>query len=418
VSFTVCYRFFSLTQTLLRRRLSRLAKKTPDTATPRQESTVVEQRNILRTRIKGWEQLCPIYMPGLLQFQADTLHDAPSTIDGNPEDTTIWLPSKIPESARVGVCQEGLAGVEEVLRTAQCHDALEGVRNILKIKTRMIAFKNRNIRGQRQGTRSRAVIDRVHERARNMAEKYRAARSAKLELSGPGSWEDVLCVLKDGDVRGYQDADRLRIRPGRRGILEDGAVGLDAEGGSQMDVDVESDISLLPETRTRRDGTGETRRTLSWIWQSSRITSTSDEQDDILRAEWAKSRARAARTSEEVLRLKEEMRRVLKSLEWKGGWWKERMRKREDVSKSVQEGLESYASTQRTIQLSLAREFRKLWKSPLEDEEALKTAQKAKTVQKENSAPTANDDDDDDSSDDEGDEGVEGDYTAMADDEE
>ena len=66
-------------------------------------------------------------------------------------------------------------------------------------------------------------------------------------------------------------------------------MGLDAEGGSQMDVDVESDISLLPETRTRRDRTGETRRTLSWIWQSSRITSTSDEQDDILRAKWAKS---------------------------------------------------------------------------------------------------------------------------------
>lgn len=109
---------------------------------------------------------------------------------------------------------------------------------------------------------------------------------------------------------------------------------------------------------------------------------------------------------------------MLKSLEWKGGWWKERMRKQEDVSKSVQEGLESYASIQRTIQLSLAREFRKLWKSPLEDEEALKTAQKAKTVQKENSAPTANDDDNDDSSDDEGDEGDEGDYTAMADDEE
>ena len=360
MSFNLHCRFFLFTYTLFRRRLHKLANKTPNTATPLQESTVVEQRNILRTRIKGWEQLCPIYMPGLLQFQSDTLHNTSSTTTGNPEDMIIWLPSKIPGSARAGVCQEGLASVEEVLRTAQCHDALEGIRHILKIKTRMIAFKNRNIRGQRQGTRSWAVIDRVHERARNMAEKYRAARSAKVELSGPGTWEDVLRVLKDGDVRGYQDADRLRVRPGRRGTLEDDAAELAAEGGNQMDVDIESEISLLPETRTRRDGTGETRRTLSWIWQSSRIAGTDDDHDDILRAEWAKSQARAARTSEEVLRLKEEMRRVLESLEWKSRWWKERMRKREDVSKAVQEGLESYAATQSTVQLSLAIEFRRM----------------------------------------------------------
>jgi len=360
-----------------RRRLSRLAKKTTGSnTTVRQESTVVEQRNILRTRIKAWEQLYLIYMPGLLHYRTKTLpnNDAatanatlPSVVSvgDNPEEHDLWLPSNIPPADRPAVCQEGLADIEERLRTAQCQDALEGVRNILKIKTRMIAFKNRNIRGQREGTRSRAVIDRVHERARNMAQKYRASRAAKLELAGPGTWEETLLVLKDEDVRGYQDADRLRVRPGRRGTVEDEVLEMVGIEGGAMDED--DGILLRPQERTRRDGTGETRRTLSWIWTTQRAASSDDEQDDILRAEWSKSRARAARTWEEVLRLKEEMRRVLESLEWKSRWWKTRSESRDGVGKDVREGLKAYALGQSSIQLSLAEKFRELWKSPLAD---------------------------------------------------
>ena len=147
-----------------------------------------------------------------------------------------------------------------------------------------------------------------------MAQKYRASRAAKLELAGPRVWEETLHVLKDEDVRGYQDADRLRVRPGRRGMLEDEA--LEAAGNEEEAmVEDEDGISLRPQERTRCDGTGETRRTLSWIWTTQRAASSDDKQDDILHAEWSKSRARATRTWEEVLRLKEEMRWVLESLE-------------------------------------------------------------------------------------------------------
>lgn len=356
-----------------RRRLRRLARKTPASATVRQESTLTEQRNILRTRIKAWEQLYTIYMPGLLQYQTKnqastsnaTTPSAPSGTD-NPEDHLLWVPSKIPNDNRPAVCQEGLVEIEERLRAAQCQDALEGIRNILRIKTRMIAFKNRNIRGQREGTQSRAVIDRVHERARNMAEKYRASRAARLELAGHGVWEETLRELKDEDIRGYQDADRLRIRPGRRGVLEDEAV--EAAEGDAKAMDVDDDgISLQPQQRTRRDGTGETRRTLSWIWTTSRSPSTEDAQDDILRAEWSKSRARATRTWEEVLRLKEEMRRVLESLEWKARWWSDRLDGRKDTGKDIQEGLRSYAQRQASMQKALAAKFREQWEALLAD---------------------------------------------------
>jgi len=366
---------FQLTS-LCRRRLRRLAKKTPGSATVRQESTLTEQRNILRARIKAWDQLCPIYMPGLLQYQTTTLQNNPSSHQNsappssfpqsdNPEDCPLWVPSKILAEHRSAVCRQGLAEIEARLRTAQCQDALEGVRNILKMKTRMIAFKNRNIRGQRQGTRSRAVIDRVHERARSTAEKYRASRVAKLELEGSGVWEETLRELKDEDIRGYQDSNRLRVRQDRRGVLEDEAVEA-MRHDEAMDVD-DDNILLLPQTRTRRDGTGETRRTLSWIWTTARVGNTNDAQDDILRTEWAKSRARATRTWEEVLRLKEEMRRVLESLEWKARWWMDRSKDVRDVGKDVQEGLVSYAQRQSSMQKALAAKFRELWQSPLKD---------------------------------------------------
>ena len=174
--------FASLTNKLLAnnlilhgRRVRRLAKQTTDAATVRQEGTLTEQRNVLLSRIRAWEQLAPIYMPGLLQHRAD-LAALPIAVatggSGNPEDIDLWLPSAVAPNSRAVVCQDGLAKMEDMLRMAQCQDALNGVRNILKIKTRMIAFKNRNVRGQRQGTRSRAVIDQVHERARVAAGKY------------------------------------------------------------------------------------------------------------------------------------------------------------------------------------------------------------------------------------------------------
>jgi len=269
-----------------------VAKKTTESATTRQEGTLIEQRNLLRSRIRSWELLASVYMPGLLQYQVDLARrQPPAPVSGHLEDAELWLPSQVATDARAVVCQEGLSEMEDKLRTAQCEDALEAVRHILKIKTRMIAFKNRNIRGQRQGTRSRAVIDRVHERARMAAGKYRAARIAKLGLVGPGDWERALQVLHDSDITGFQDVNRLRPRQPRQGVLEDEFVEQAAE--THMEIEVEGpDTLLFPDIRTRRDGTGETRRVLSWIWSAKRVGEGEDDDDDILRVEWSKSRAR------------------------------------------------------------------------------------------------------------------------------
>jgi hypothetical protein len=315
-------------------------------------------------------------MPGLAQYQASgvsssstssqfsttTLENSP-----NPENSDIWLPSRIHISHRSRVCQPGLPEIEERVRTAQCFDALDAVRHVLQIKTRMVEFKNKNARGQREGMRSRTIIDRVHERARRAAEKYRVARTAKFQLSGPGDWENSLQILNDKDVRGYQDPDRMKLRTGHLGTLDDDQV--DAQGSATSDTTLEptpitSEFSLFNEVRHKRDGTGETRRTLSWIWTAKPPNITDDdENDDILRTEWAKSRARVTRCKEEVMLLKEEMRRVIAFLNWKLHWWQEREEKRKNVDSALLEGLRAYATKQGILQERLSVDFVRMWQS-------------------------------------------------------
>lgn len=338
-------------------------------------------------RIKDWETLLPLYTPGVLQYQMDNPDNA--TTSDHPEDHRLWLPSAVPQPHRSHVCLPGPIDCEQQLRLAQMSDALNGLRQILKIKSRMVQFKNKNLRGQRDGTRSRAIIDRVHERAKASATKYRVARASYLALSGPGEWEETYRILNDADIRGYQDPDAIRTRVGRRGIHEDGEAPVVQELGGGAEEDT---LDLHNQTRERRDGTGETRRTLSWIWsvgkQVRRDVATAETEgqaislsdnleadesnpedqteNDIFRVEWCKSRARALRATEEVTLLKEEMRRALAFLRWKGNWWLERRHARPGVSKDMLEGISAFATTQAEIQNSLANHFQKLWQAPLD----------------------------------------------------
>ena len=305
-------------------------------------------------------------MPGLLQFISDLTQssNSPATSD-NSEDLSLWLPSEIPLNRQRAVCFEGLPEMEARLRKAQCLDSLEGIRHVLRIKTRLIQFKNKNIRGQRGGTRSRAVIDRVHERAQGFVLKYRAARAAALALVGEDAWDKSLQELLDGDIRAYTDPNHLQRGPGRRGTRED-----DVEEEDELVLEDPSPLSLLPEIRTRHDGTGETRRTLSWIWMMEAANPTgtnADGDDDILHAEWAKSRARADRAKEEVLLVREEMRRVLEFLRWRANWWRERTQRRRVADTSVMEGIKAYSLEQANIHDSLSLHFRTVWKTPLQD---------------------------------------------------
>ncbi|KDR81126.1 hypothetical protein GALMADRAFT_61075 [Galerina marginata CBS 339.88] len=337
--------------------------------------------------------LVPIYLPGLLQYRTDLARKATSSQNvpksEYPEDADLWLPSCLPADVRDSICLGNLSKIEERLRDAQCMDSLHKVRQVLKVKTRMIDFKNKNIRGQRDGTRSRTVIDKIHMKARNAADKYRAARRAKMALAGPGEWEERFRVLEDRDIRGYQDPNRLRLRVGRKGVWDDEQL---ARAGK--DNGAANGFLLYNENRTKRDGTGETRRTLSWIWLTSPSTGDNDDKNEILRVEWAKSRARSMRAEEEVMLLKEEMRRVLEFLRWKADWWMARKASRTGLTKELAEGVEGFALTQKNLQTDLANHFRALWKAPLSEDSTNPNSGA------ENDGDDDEDDDDDDNEDD------------------
>ena len=173
-----------------RRRLKVFAAEQENIPKSLQSTALRDQRTILKDKIQHWEALRAIYMPGLLQIQTD-LGRNPTALwkcNPNPEEVDLWLPSSLASNHRHAACIEGLPEMELELRTAQCSNSLEGLCRVLRVKTRLIYFKNKNVRGQREGTRSRAIIDRVHNRAIRFVQKYRAARTAKFNLEGPGGW--------------------------------------------------------------------------------------------------------------------------------------------------------------------------------------------------------------------------------------
>ncbi|KAL0570387.1 hypothetical protein V5O48_011577 [Marasmius crinis-equi] len=264
--------------------------------------------------------------PGLLRVITALGEDLGDGLneDQNAEEIQIWMPSAIPSGRREGVCVEGLVETEVKLRTAQCHDALDSIRHTLRLESHMLLFKFQNISGQRDGVKSRTVINGVHERAKVFA-------------------QGELQVLRDVNVRSYTDPER---GPGRRGTREDEV----DEDEPPVPADDGDEIDLVSEDRID-------------------LEDDNDENDELLLEVWARSRAQSCRAQEEVELLREEMQRTLRFLMWKGKWWRERAKGRPEAGGAQQEGIRAYAYAQERIQLRLESKFRLMWSQPLQDME-------------------------------------------------
>jgi len=324
-------------------------------ANPHNLDIVNERREVLREKIDSYERLRSRYMPGLWQYMAESGADLAGSASEQTriEDVSLWLPSEIDRSRRENICVAGLVDLEDRLRTARCHDALQNIQHSLRVKSRMFHFKKQNIRGQRDNMRSRAVIDRVAERMKGFMRKYRHSREAKVKLLGPGAWENVLRVLRDEDVRSYHDQALDKKRPGRQGANEDSwepaeqyPEANDREPGVDLRTDVRLGIDEHPsrkagEAAPRWTGTGEGRKLLSWIWTGipTSIEDGADEGNEILRAEWCRSRARMKHALEEVRLVKQEMDRTIESLRKRDDWWQSRTENRGVEDPRLQEGL-------------------------------------------------------------------------------
>ena len=130
------------------------------------------------------------------------------------------------------------------------------------------------------------------------------------------------------------------------------------------------------------DDESEGRRELSWIWVTTRSVPVDRDEFEIaegvlisffnhsylylattpgMRVEWAKTHVRANHWREEVLLVREEMRRVVSFLDWKATWWRLQGQRRSDVRDDIRHGLAAYANRQGHLMQHLAETFAAMW---------------------------------------------------------
>ena len=176
------------------------------------------------------------------------------------EHQRLWLPSALPSTQRTHNCHKSLVDIETKLRQAQCHDILDKIRNMQRGRLSFIGFRNRNIRGQNPNTRAKDTLDRLEDKTKSLAVKYRTARKALLELLGPGSWENSLRKLKNGDLT-TPDGMEISIEDPNDPFRSDGR-------------------QSKKQCTAERLGLGQGRKVVSWIWMSAQTIG--DGSDEVL----------------------------------------------------------------------------------------------------------------------------------------
>ena len=315
-------------------------------------------------------------MPGLhrhVQFLPNGSVD--NNIQQQPEDIPLFLPSAVAlHDARDEVCDRQLCNLEDRLRETQAKEALEDLRRHLRTRTFASKYKIKHAVGQRANTRARQWLATIERRAMSSAKLYRHARTALMELRGPGDWERTLKVLADDDVRSLNErvlteqekADRAALRRAA-GMPVEGVLGLAYESGPPI---------------------GEGRRTLSWIWLAD--GGSEDDNDPNtreskwsmtfrpselnthvvttgLRIEWAKAKARASRWWEAVNLLNEEMRRAVAFCHARSQWWYQQATTVIDGPQELQEGRRAYAFAHADAETLLGDRWAARWR-PLREE--------------------------------------------------
>ncbi|KAJ7834491.1 hypothetical protein B0H13DRAFT_2426871 [Mycena leptocephala] len=287
------------------------------------ENKIQEWRHALLVKVSKFRTLQNIYMPGA----AGAIADAEAARDQDeappkPEHISLFMPSDIAADGvnkALRACVPGLVDMEAKLRVAQCDNSLVALRARLHAKRFLIGFRNENVAGQVQATKARTLIGQVGERAESGIHSLAdAAARKKLSMIGAG-----------------------------RGAREP------------------------------RNAPGTSRRVMSWIWTARGALDDAEAHlHDSIRVEWARARSRKIRWSEEVMLLREEMRRVLRYLGWQETWWRERVDTRPDVTRGVRAGARAYAMKEAAWHGKLAGFFRTKW-----DISAMTTAQQLVAVE-------------------------------------
>ncbi|KAJ7511255.1 hypothetical protein B0H11DRAFT_1700222, partial [Mycena galericulata] len=301
----------------------------------RERTLMVERSGKLRRKIVAWMDIQKAFFPVVeslrqLEDLARARAARSQVVPGlKVYEMTLWLPSELKRRAGGAHgddgCTHDILHCEYRMRVGQANEALHDVRRHLLVRTHLYHLKDRYVRGVRGNTRSKTKIDDVDERIRRAAAQYRDAWKA-LGVLGPKvgrrEWEATLKELKPEDVRGMPKV----------------------EEGDPM----------------RQQG----KKAMSWIWLAQvegRKEGDPEQMGEALRIEWAKTRARSMRWSEEVDLLEEEMRRVLQFLGWRSEWWEGQVGRRGLEEGPQAEGEDAYARRQSWLQAELGRHFAAQW---------------------------------------------------------
>jgi hypothetical protein len=310
------------------------------------ESKIQEHRLALHAKLRPFRALQQIYTPAAIRaVERQERSRNPEAPAVKAENIRLFLPSELTEAER-STCQEGLPGMEAKLREAQCTDALVKLRSRLHAKRHVLYWKSSNTSGQAGATRSQTLAGQIGDRIDATANKYRDARRALQSLKGP-NYAPHLKPLKASDLT--LDGD----------VMEDNAA-------------ARKKLSLIAagkHSRTPRHIAGTSKTVLSWIWAA--CGALDDEERHLhdckyfhataylysdvvviaLRVEWANAKARKNRWEEEVKTAREEMRRIMRYLEFEVGSWTERAASTEEqaLPPATRAGLEAYALKQAAL---------------------------------------------------------------------
>ncbi|TFK60790.1 hypothetical protein BDN72DRAFT_778956, partial [Pluteus cervinus] len=313
------------------RRVSLESKSLGNKATDDLHGTVIFRGNGLQWRIEQWIGVQERYVPGTNILRQD--ESAPENRIKEPWQTPLFLPSSLPNSTP---CDGRLLMIEWRLRTAQAHTGLDELRRALRMRSFLYIDKDRFSRGQRQNTRSQSQIQRTQGKVDAAAFKYRSARSA-IKVLAP-------LLQEVGWEKEYPCLEKEDVQPLR----------FDTDGAAENE-----------KKKKKKDRQSEGRRKVSWIWGTLGNGELSEGAylSAYLRVEWCKSRARAKRWQEEVLLLREEMRRVLAFLEAQAIEWTARSGfVGVNSDDAQQEGYCAYALGQAVMRRELRAHFEEMWK--------------------------------------------------------
>ncbi|KAJ7838429.1 hypothetical protein B0H13DRAFT_2367453 [Mycena leptocephala] len=308
-------------------------------------SKIQDRRRAFFSKLQKFWQLQEIFTPSAARAVAseEALRD-PDAPPVKAEEVHLYMPSDLSAGEQKNGCQRGVIQIEAKLREGQCDNAMGAIRSGLHTKRHLIGFRNSQITGQVKATKARTLIGQVGERVDAQAAKYRQGRKALENL-----------VKDDGGTYLDHHPEFRELKPSHLTL---------ANEEIESDTTARKKLALLGAgkgSRMPRHVTGSSRQVLSWIWMSQGGASDEEETHASMRVEWCRAKARKVRWEEEVLLLREEMRRVLRYLEWEAESWSARASTRENESPELRHGLAAYALRHAAMYRGLATFFKAEW---------------------------------------------------------